>query len=69
MSDIGFRDWSHDELAKFTEFLIHNYRVMDAFWFINLENDYGMEEACRVNELVWGRSAPWPPGTLKRDLA
>jgi hypothetical protein len=66
MNEIGFKSWPHDELAEFTEFLIHNYRVMDAFWFINLERDYGMEEACRLNELVWGKVGSLAARDLKK---
>jgi hypothetical protein len=50
-----FASWDHDRLARFTSFLIHNYRVMDAFWFISIEKDHGIDEACRLNEVVWGR--------------
>ena len=52
-----FNTWEKKDLVTYLDFLLHNYRVMDAFWFINLERDLGLEEACRYNELVWGKVA------------
>lgn len=62
---VDFKAWDKDELAEFTSFLLHNYRVMDAFWFLNIERDHGMEEACRINELVWGKTAQLAARDLK----
>ena len=63
--DMDFKSWDKDVLAEFTAFLIHSYRVMDAFWFINIEKDHGIEEACRINELVWGKTAQLAARDLK----
>ena len=65
---IDFSSWDHEELAQYTSFLLHNYRVMDAFWFINIERDHGMEEACRFNELVWGKVAKLAARDLKKRM-
>ena len=62
---IDFSSWDHKELAEFTSFLIHNYRVMDAFWFINIEREHGLDEACRYNEQVWGKVAQLAARDLK----
>ncbi|MBN1268474.1 MAG: hypothetical protein JXB04_02720 [Kiritimatiellae bacterium] len=48
-----FKDWSREDLVQFAAFLLHNYRVMDAFWFLNIENAQGLESACRLNKQVW----------------
>lgn len=61
---VDFSTWDQPRLARYCEFLLHNYRVMDAFWFINIEKDYGLEEACRLNELVWGKVG----GLAAKDL-
>ena len=58
--------WDREELLQYLKFLMYNYRVMDAFWFINLENRHGMEEACEINELVWGKAAQMGARDLKK---
>ena len=50
-----FEDWPKEDILKYVGFLMRNYQVMDAFWFINIENRHGHEEACKINELVWGK--------------
>jgi len=60
-----FDRWNKDDLVQYLEFLLHSYRVVDAFWFINIERDYGLDEACRFNELVWGQAAKLAARDLK----
>ncbi len=63
---MDFASWPKQDLVKYLGFLIHNYRVMDAFWFINLEKAYGLDTACHFNELVWGRVASLAARDLKK---
>lgn len=64
----GLKNLNKDQLLKYLEFLLHSYRVMDAFWFINIERDHGLDEACRINELVWGKTASLAARDLKKKF-
>ena len=45
------------EMRNYLDFLLWHYRVVDAFWYINLEKEYGTDSANRFNEKVWDKSA------------
>lgn len=60
-----FKGWDEDKLRSYLAFLLHHYRVMDAFWFLNVEKSHGHEEACRINELVWGKATELAVKDLK----
>jgi hypothetical protein len=50
-----FEKMDADELRKYMKFILHNYRVMDAFWFIHVAERFDQETAERINEKVWAR--------------
>ena len=44
------------DLRKYIEFLLWHYRVIDAFWYINITAQFDEPTADRLNEKVWGRA-------------
>jgi hypothetical protein len=59
-----FETMNKKELQTYIEFLLWNYRVMDAFWFIRISENFDLATAEKINEEVWDRVA----GFAAKDL-
>ncbi len=59
-----FEKMDAPELRKYIEFMLRHYRVMDAFWFIYVAEQFDRPTAEGINEKVWARVA----GLAAKDL-
>jgi len=50
-----FRELSHEKLLEYAEFLLRHYRLVDAYWFLKVEDNFGLDVATRFNEEVWAK--------------
>lgn len=53
------------DLRTYIAFLLHNYRVMDAFWFIKISEKFDQPTAEKLNEAVWEQVAMFAAKDLK----
>ena len=54
---MDFETMARGDLKNYVDFLIRHYRVMDAFWYLYIEEEQGSDMANHFNERVWGRVA------------
>ena len=65
--DLSFLDNAGEQGCRdYIEFLLWHYKVMDAFWFIRIEEERGLAEAERINELVWGKISQLAARAIKQ---
>lgn len=63
---MSFDDLNPKELREYLNFLLWHYRVVDAFWYINIEQDQGADAANHFNEKVWGKVAALAARDIKK---
>ncbi len=54
---MDFGTMAKEDLKNYVDFLIRQYRVVDAFWYLYIEEEQGADMANHFNERVWGRVA------------
>ena len=63
-----FKTMTKKDLQVYIEFLLWNYRVMDAFWFIRITENFDQSTAEKINEQVWDRVAGYAAKDLKEKF-
>ncbi len=61
-----FEGMEEKDLRTYLDFLLWNYRVVDAFWYIYLEEEHGEDTANHFNERVWARVATLAAKDIKK---
>ena len=63
-----FREMDREMLLTYLEFLLTEHRVVDAFWFLTVEENHGRPVAEKINEEVWARVVPMSIRDLKSSF-
>ena len=61
-----FEKMDAPELRSYIEFLLWHYRVVDAFWFLDVAEHFDQPTAERLNEKVWQRVSGMAVKDLKK---
>jgi hypothetical protein len=63
-----FKTMDKKQLEAYIEFLLWNYRVMDAFWFIRIAETFDQATAEGINAQVWDKVAGYAARDLKEKF-
>jgi hypothetical protein len=61
---MDFEAMTREDLKSYTDFLMRQFRLVDAFWYIYVEEEQGSDAANHFNERVWSRVA----GLAAKDI-
>jgi hypothetical protein len=50
LGDIG-----HEKLLRYAALLLRHYRLVDAYWFLKVEDNFGLDVAQSFNEEIWAK--------------
>jgi hypothetical protein len=50
-----YSEMGDKEVREYLDFLLRQYRLTDAYWFLGVEDTFGTEAAVKLNEDIWGR--------------
>ena len=50
-----YSEMGDSEVREYLDFLLRQYRLTDAYWFLGVEDTFGTEAAVKLNEDIWGR--------------
>lgn len=65
---MDFSRMTRDNLEKYVDFLLWHYRVVDAFWFLAVEDKFGLDEAVRMNEDIWAKIGAMAAKDIKKTF-
>ena len=61
-----FKNLDREDLLKYLEFLLRQYRVVDSLWFLAVEETHSRDMAEKLNEEVWASAGPISIRDLKK---
>lgn len=50
-----FSEMGDKDVQEYLDFLLRQYRLTDAYWFLAVEDTFGTEAAVKLNEDIWSR--------------
>lgn len=66
---MDFNTLDKEGLRKYLDFLMWHYRVVDAFWYVAIEEELGSDQANHFNEQVWDKAAAFAAEAIVKRFA
>jgi hypothetical protein len=64
-----FENMDAPDLRRYIQFILWHYRVVDAFWYLYISEQFGESTANNLNERVWGKVAAMAAGDLLKRFS